>query len=782
MTEHDIQPDNGDQADQAWPEIHFNELSDKLKEACARAGWESLMPVQARSMAAVMHRQDIMVQARTGSGKTGAFVLPLIDRIDPGKNHCQALVLLPTRELAKQVADEAATLSGGTIRTVPVYGGVGYGPQMDAFKKGAHLVVGTPGRILDHLMRGSLNIDHLDTLIFDEADRMLSIGFYPDMKQLQSYLPERDIHGLMFSATFPPMVLRLSEEFLNSPQFISLSEDHVHVAEVSHAFYQVPAMGKERALAKLIEVENPSSAIIFTNTKANCNFVAAVLSQFGYNADALSSDLSQAKREKVLGRVRQGKLRFLVATDVAARGIDIPELSHVFLYEPPEDRESYIHRAGRTGRAGAAGEVISLVDLMQKMELKRIGSHYKIPLIERELPEDKDVRSIVGQRTTALLEARYRKTESDIKQGFKAFWRLVDELASRDDAIGHLAMLLDEFYHAQVHGQGVPPLPSAPAEASQAAADDAEVGQVEPGLAGLATALDKAYSDMKPLSRERMMKFMPLARELSQDDDGKDVLAMLLGEYAFHAAPVKPGKRTPAKKPPKDTAPRQEKTSRRERAPKPDKAPKPKPEAREAEPAEAEAAAEAAPQATPEAAPEMAKGRTQARNAESNDGKETMDVLARLRSMQPLTQGRMEQLLPLAEELIRADGGLESVAFMLDRFERESRRIDARKAKRSGGRGHGQNGQNRPSGSGRSERTRPDRNKGGERTKDRAPRGQAPKEEEPQEQTPAKPGPVPEGPVHAFQEDLWDDTPDQPEEPVKRKKRPRRRRRKKSSS
>ncbi|MBU1610421.1 MAG: DEAD/DEAH box helicase, partial [Proteobacteria bacterium] len=486
-----------------WPEVSFEDLSDKLKDACGRAGWTTLMPVQSRTMAAVFDRKDIMVQARTGSGKTGAFVLPLIERIDPEKNCCQALVLLPTRELAKQVADEAENLSGGKVRTVPVYGGVGYGPQVDGFRKGAHLVVGTPGRILDHLMRGNLDVSQLDTLVFDEADRMLSIGFYPDMKQLQSYLPERDIHGLMFSATFPPLVLRLSEEFLRDPQFISLSEDHVHVAEVTHAYYQVPGMGKERALARLIETENPSSAIIFTNTKANCNFVAAVLSQFGYNADPLSSDLSQAKREQVLNRVRAGTLRFLVATDVAARGIDIPELSHVFLYEPPEDRESYIHRSGRTGRAGAAGEVISLVDLMQKMELKRIGEHYRIPLVERELPDDKTVRSVVAERTTALLEARLREVPEPERERLSLLRSMAADLAAKVDSVGYLAMLLDEFYHLSVHGVSAP-VRKGPAEGDNPVLDEGRI----------ADHLERDWKSMKPLSRERMMKFMPLARSL----------------------------------------------------------------------------------------------------------------------------------------------------------------------------------------------------------------------------------------------------------------------------
>ncbi|MGE4293819.1 MAG: DEAD/DEAH box helicase [Desulfovibrio sp.] len=439
----------------ALPEISYAELPEALREACVRAGWSGLMPVQAKSMPYMLKRQDIMVQARTGSGKTGAFVLPLIERIDPNKNHCQALVLLPTRELAKQVAHEAEMLSGGKIRTIAVYGGTSYGPQIEAFKQGAHLVVGTPGRVLDHLLKGSLSLDKLETLIFDEADRMLSIGFYPDMKQVQRYLPKRRINSLMFSATFPPLVLRLSEEFLNSPLFISLSGKQVHVAEVTHAYYEVPAMGKDRALMRIIEVENPTSAIIFCNTKANCHYVAEVLKQFGYDADALSSDLSQSRREQILARIRAGSLRFLAATDVAARGIDIPALSHVFLYEPPEDHESYIHRAGRTGRAGAAGEVLSLVDVIQKLELKRIATQYSINMEPRPLPDDETLRGVLAQRATALLESKVRTLLPISRERMSRFLPLAKELAASEDGATLIATLLDEFYHDNVHTKGV---------------------------------------------------------------------------------------------------------------------------------------------------------------------------------------------------------------------------------------------------------------------------------------------------------------------------------------
>ncbi|MBI4827758.1 MAG: DEAD/DEAH box helicase [Nitrospinae bacterium] len=418
------------------------------------------MPVQAKAMPYMLARRDLMTQSRTGSGKTGAFMLPIVKRLNPAINACQAMILTPTRELAAQVAAEAETLGAAKgLRTIAVYGGVGYGPQIDAFRKGAHIVVGTPGRVLDHLIKRSLTLDRLDILVFDEADRMLSMGFYPDMKRLQKFLPRRDISSAMFSATFPSHVLRLSEEFLRDPYFLSLSREHVHVVEVEHIFYAAPPMGKDRALVKIIEVENPSNAIIFCNTKAQVHYVSVVLRRFGYDADELSADLTQSAREKVLGRVRQGTLRFLVATDVAARGIDIPELSHVILYEPPEDHEAYVHRAGRTGRAGMAGVAISLVSGIEKVELSRIAKRFNIPVLERQLPTDEEVAAVVTERVTALLEAKLRARDTLQVERMRRFLPLARSLGQDEDELSLIAMLLDDYYQETLH-----PLPPAPIE------------------------------------------------------------------------------------------------------------------------------------------------------------------------------------------------------------------------------------------------------------------------------------------------------------------------------
>ncbi|MBN1937587.1 MAG: DEAD/DEAH box helicase [Anaerolineae bacterium] len=447
-----------DQQRPPLPDVTLEQLSAPLRAAAARAGWTTLMPVQARAIPYLLAKRDMMIQARTGSGKTGAYILPMLERIDPSHDVCQVLILVPTRELAHQVSLEAETLCGDTgIRTVAVYGGVGYRAQIDALQKGAHIVVGTPGRVLDHLLRRTFSLDHLDLFIIDEADRMLSMGFYPDMREVQRYLPRRPLNICMFSATFPALVMRTARVFIRDPEFITLSSDHVHVTETAHVFYVVPGMDKDRSLVRIIEIENPTSALIFCNTKTRVHYVNVVLQRFGYDADEISSDLSQSDRERVLSRVRQGTLRFLVATDVAARGIDIAELSHVILYEPPEDPEGYIHRAGRTGRAGAAGVAMTLVNSLEKPSLDRIAKHYSIDMEERPLPSDADVEAIVSERVIALLEARLRKRDKLQTERSQRFVPLARTLAENEDELEIFTMLIDDYYQQMLHAPAVGP-------------------------------------------------------------------------------------------------------------------------------------------------------------------------------------------------------------------------------------------------------------------------------------------------------------------------------------
>jgi ATP-dependent RNA helicase DeaD len=451
-------------------DLTLEQLPVNLRQAAARAGWDSLVPVQSRAIPYLLAGRNMMIQARTGSGKTGAFLLPMLSRLDPTRPVCQALILVPTRELARQVWQEAEKICGQAgLRTVAVYGGVGYGAQMDALKRGAHIVIGTPGRVLDHLLKRTLSLEHLKMLIYDEADRMLSMGFYPDMLEVQRYLPRHNIHTCMFSATFPESVMQTARQFIRDPEFISLSTDHIHVTETEHLFYLVPGMDKDRCLVRLIEIENPSSALIFCNTKTRVHYVSVVLQRFGYDADELSADLSQSDRERVLERVRQGTLRFLVATDVAARGLDIPSLSHVILYEPPDETEAYIHRAGRTGRAGASGVAISLVNRVEKFALDKIGKEFKIPFEERPIPSDADVEAVVSERMTALLEARLRVRDKLQTERSRRFAPLARSLAENEDELPIITMLLDDAYQQSLHapaprpsGAPIPDKPNKP--------------------------------------------------------------------------------------------------------------------------------------------------------------------------------------------------------------------------------------------------------------------------------------------------------------------------------
>ncbi|HAS89314.1 MAG TPA: ATP-dependent helicase [Desulfovibrio sp.] len=455
------EPDKVVEPEDSLPEITKDELPPSILNALDKAGWEKLTPVQSKSLPYQLRNWDLMVQAKTGSGKTGAFVMPLLEKLDPNINYTQALILVPTRELARQVEREAERIfEGSGLRVLSVYGGVGYGRQREELEKGAHMVVGTPGRILDHLLKRTFDLEDLETLIFDEADRMLSIGFYPDMREVKSYLPRRPISTYMFSATFPEHVIRLSKEFMYKPQMLSLSSKQVHVTEIDHAYYEVPSMGKERQLMRILEMENPTSAIIFCNTKANVEFVAAVLNNFGFNAADLTSDLSQSKRERVLAQLRDGSVRFLVATDIAARGIDVPDLSHVIMYEPPEDKESYIHRAGRTGRAGSSGVAISLVDVIQKIELQRIATAYNINFEVRELPDDTQVLDTINERLTTILEGQFRSRTILERERIGRYKNLVRQLAEDDEQCILVGMLLDELYQKSLHARAEqPPAP-----------------------------------------------------------------------------------------------------------------------------------------------------------------------------------------------------------------------------------------------------------------------------------------------------------------------------------
>ena len=431
------------------PEATPENIPFRLQEGLSALGWPGLMPVQAQAIPYILDARDLIVQSRTGSGKTGAFLLPMLERLDPEVAACQALVLCPTRELALQIFNEFERMNAGLpeneqLSGVAVYGGTAYGPQLDAFEKGAHLVVGTPGRVLDHLARGTLRLDGLEMLVLDEADEMLSMGFYPDMMKLKRYLPKvRD--GYMFSATMPFAVQRIGQEFLNNPIFIATSGGTIHVDLMTHRAFPVDPRAKDRALATLIEWENPTSAIIFANTRREVDYLATFLTNYGLDAAGISSDLTQKAREEVMGRLRAGSLRFLVATDVAARGIDVEDLSHVFHYDVPQDPEYYVHRSGRTARAGKAGVSISLMTATDAPALRGIARRYSIPLEEMPVPTEEDLAARVSERLTARLEDDMRDRTRLERERQARFIPVVERLVAEGEP-EILAMLLDRVH------------------------------------------------------------------------------------------------------------------------------------------------------------------------------------------------------------------------------------------------------------------------------------------------------------------------------------------------
>jgi ATP-dependent RNA helicase DeaD len=442
-----------EQSGEGLPSRTLEEMPPRVREAVRRAGWPSLTPVQEGAIPYLLANQDLIVQSRTGSGKTGAFLLPLFELLDPERRDVQALILTPTRELARQVVEEFARMRSGDnekLRAALVYGGVKYGPQITALKEGAQLVVGTPGRVIDLLERRTLSLSNLTVLVLDEADEMLSMGFYPAMQLLKRYLP-RTRRSYMFSATIPVRVQNLAKEFLQDPGFLGLSAGDESVATSEHQYYIVEPMAKDRCLVALIETENPESAIIFVNTKRDVEYLSKFLQNYGHDADGISGDLTQKAREDVMDRLKQGFLRFLVATDVAARGIDVSDLDYVFMYDVPQNHEYYIHRSGRTARAGRSGKVVVLSTLLEHSGLQSIAKRYGIELDKRDLPTDEEVAACVSERLTVLLEDRFRTRSRMEKERMKRFIPMTRQLAEEEPEL--LAMLVDELYHEQMHSR-----------------------------------------------------------------------------------------------------------------------------------------------------------------------------------------------------------------------------------------------------------------------------------------------------------------------------------------
>jgi ATP-dependent RNA helicase DeaD len=370
-------------------------LGAEVRRAIDAMGYRHPTPVQRAVYEPAAEGRSLVVQARTGTGKTAAFGMPIVDRIvRPSVRAVQALVLCPTRELALQVSRELEQI--GRFRgalVVPIYGGASMTRQIEGLEAGAQIVVGTPGRVLDHLRQKTLDPSGIRVLVLDEADEMLSMGFAKELHAILETLP-KNRQGLFFSATIPPDIERLAHNHLRDPEVITLSSDQVGALEIAHYVYVMRSgVDKTSQLVRILEVEDPESAIIFCNTRDETQRLAEALKARGFDADWLNGDLPQSDRERVMGATREGKLRFLVATDVAARGIDISHLTHVINYDFPETAEQYVHRTGRTGRAGRTGTAIALVGPKDIGNLYLLRLTYKIRPIERQLPSAGELKT-----------------------------------------------------------------------------------------------------------------------------------------------------------------------------------------------------------------------------------------------------------------------------------------------------------------------------------------------------------------------------------------------------
>jgi ATP-dependent RNA helicase DeaD len=390
-------------------------LSAELRRAIDELGYTHPTPVQRAVFEPAVRGADLVVQAQTGTGKTASFAMPLVDSlVKRSVNAVQALILCPTRELALQVNREVEALGKHrNIRCTAVYGGAPMPRQVEAIQGGAQVVVGTPGRVLDHLRRGTLDATGIRTFILDESDEMLSMGFLPQITEILGFLP-KTLQTLLFSATLPPDIRRYAERHLKSPQFITLSGDHIGALSIEHTIY-LSRGDKLGELMQVIEVENPESAIVFCNTRDETKRVAEALQQQGFAAGWLNADLAQNDREKVMAATRNSELRFLVCTDVAARGIDISHLTHVINYDFPESAENYVHRTGRTGRAGRTGKAIALIEPGDIGNLYLLRLTYKLKPVERQLPSAREMktRAEADLLNLFVLAFEKRKTHPD---------------------------------------------------------------------------------------------------------------------------------------------------------------------------------------------------------------------------------------------------------------------------------------------------------------------------------------------------------------------------------
>lgn len=398
------------------PTLTFDHMGLKpvLMQMIAKKGFERPTPIQVRAIPAGLAGRDIMGQAKTGTGKTAAFGVPMLNQISPGQG-LQGMVLCPTRELAVQVSEEIGSLGLGLkIKALPIYGGQSIEVQLRSLRRRPEIVVATPGRMLDHLQRGSIDLSGLDFVVLDEADEMLDMGFFPDIERILSLCP-KERQTFLFSATLAPAIIELGRAFMQDPELIVIASTELTVSLTEQYYYEVNPRQKVETICRVIDVDQPRVSLVFCRTKKGADELNRVLNNRGYAADSLHGDMSQRERDNVMERFRQGNIGILVATDVAARGLDVEMVTHVFNFDIPEDPDGYVHRIGRTGRAGRDGVAITLVEPRQIRQLKVIERHIGKKINRQMLPSLQD--AIV--RRQEMLVGRLLET-ADQDQGIYA--------------------------------------------------------------------------------------------------------------------------------------------------------------------------------------------------------------------------------------------------------------------------------------------------------------------------------------------------------------------------
>lgn len=381
--------------------IRFDELQldERILRAVTDMGFEAASPIQAQAIPVQLEGRDCLGQAQTGTGKTAAFGIPLLQKIDPQNRKLQAIALCPTRELAIQVAEEIRRLAKYMhgIKVLPIYGGQDIVRQIRGLKDGTQIVIGTPGRVMDHMRRKTLKCDQVHTVIMDEADEMLNMGFLEDMETILSQLPE-ERQTVMFSATMPPAIQEIARKFQQNPVTVKVVKKELTVPKVTQYYYEVKPKTKVEVMCRLLDMYAPKLSIAFCNTKKQVDELVQELQGRGYFAEGLHGDLKQEQRDRVMGSFRNGTTEILVATDVAARGIDVDDVEAVFNYDIPQDDEYYVHRIGRTGRAGREGLAFSLVVGREVYKLRDIQRYCKTRIIPQAIPSLDDITAIKAEK------------------------------------------------------------------------------------------------------------------------------------------------------------------------------------------------------------------------------------------------------------------------------------------------------------------------------------------------------------------------------------------------